>query len=67
MPLHGVTVDDVDNLSAITESLSRLSRTATTRIVFDEYQPASDYRKAAVAINKVSYVMGEILDSQYLT
>ena len=36
MPLHGVTVDDVDNLSAITDSLSRLSRTATTRIVFHE-------------------------------
>ena len=67
MPLYGVTVDDISKLPAITESLSRLSRTATTRIVFDEYQPASDYRKAAVAINKVSYVMGEILDSQYLT
>ena len=67
MPLYGVTVDDVDDLPAITESLSRLSRMPTTRIVFDEYQPASDYRKAAVAINKVSYVMGEILDSQYLT
>ena len=65
--MYGVTVDDVSSLAAITESLSRLSRTATTRIVFDEYQPASDYRKAAVAINKVSYVMGEILDSQYLT
>ena len=62
-----MTVDDVQDLPAITDSLSRLSRTPTTRIVFDEYQPASDYRKAAVAINKVSYVMGEILDSQYLT
>jgi len=67
MPMYGVTVDDVSSLAAITESLSRLSRMPTTRIVFDEYQPASDYRKAAVAINKVSYVMGEILDSQYLT
>ena len=28
--------------------------------------PASYYRSAAVAINKVSYVMGEILDSQYM-
>ena len=67
MPMYGVTVDDVSKLKSITDSLSRLSRTPTTRIVFDEYQPASDYRKAAVAINKVSYVMGEILDSQYLT
>ena len=66
-PLYGVTVDDVSGLSSITEALSKLSRTPTTRIVFDEYQPASGYRKATVAINKVSYVMGEILDSQYLT
>lgn len=29
--------------------------------------PVSYYRSAAVAINKVSYVMGELLDSQYLT
>ena len=67
MPMYGVTVDDVSKLKTITDSLSRLSRTPTTRIVFDEYQQASDNRKAAGAINKVSYVMGEILDSQYLT
>ncbi|HMN20065.1 MAG TPA: hypothetical protein PKA16_01600 [Ottowia sp.] len=66
-PLHGVTVDDVSGLSSITESLSRLSRTPTTRIVFDEYQSAASYRKATEAIHEVSYVMGEILDSQYLT
>ena len=67
LPLYGVTVDDISGLSSITEALSRLSRTPTTRIVFDEYQAASSYRAATVAINKVSYVMGEILDSQYLT
>ena len=61
-----MTVDDVSSLPSITEALSKLSRTPTTRIVFDEYQPASSYRAAAVAINKVSYVMGEILDSFYL-
>lgn len=67
VPLYGVTVDDISGLSSITEALSKLSRTATTRIVFDEYQPASSYRKAAEEISKVSYVMGEILDSFYLT
>ena len=65
-PIYGVTVDDISGLSDITQSLSRLSRTPTTRIVFDEYVPASYYRKAAVEINKVSYVMGEILDSFYM-
>lgn len=66
LPLYGVTVDDVSGLPSITEALSKLSRTPTTRIVFDEFQPASSYRQAAVAIHQVSYVMGEILDSQYM-
>lgn len=65
-PIYGVTIDDISNLSAITDALSRFSVTPTTRIVFDEYQPARSYRNAAVAISKVSYVMGEILDSFYL-
>ena len=66
LPLYGVTVDDVSGLPSITEALSKLSRMPTTRIVFDEFQPASSYRQAAVAIHQVSYVMGEILDSQYM-
>ena len=66
MPMYGVTVDDISSLPSITEALGKLSRTPTTRIVFDEYMPASYYRKAAAEINKVSYVMGEILDSFYL-
>lgn len=66
MPLYGVTVDDISGLSAITQSLASLPKMPTTRIVFDEFQPASDYRQAAVAIGQVSYVMGEILDSLYV-
>ena len=65
-PLHGVTVDDVSSLTNITQSLSKLAKMPTTRIVFDENVAPSYYRKAAVAISKVSYVMGEILDSQYM-
>ena len=65
-PLHGVTVDDISRLSDITTSLSRLSKMPTTRIVFDENVEPAYYRNAAVAINKVSYVMGEILDSFYV-
>ena len=65
-PVIGVTVDDISNLSAITTALSKLSRMPTTRIVFDEHQPASSYRAATEAIHQVSYVMGEILDSQYM-
>jgi hypothetical protein len=61
--MYGITIDDISGLTATTAALSQLSKKPTTRIVFDEWQPASGYRNAAVAINKVSYVMGEILDS----
>ena len=65
-PIYGVTVDDISGLNEITNSLSKLSRKPTTRIVFDENVAPSYYRNATVAINKVSYVMGEILDSYYV-
>jgi hypothetical protein len=64
--VHGVTVDSVDNLSAIVESLKRLPHKPTTRIVFDENVPATSYTKAATQIQGVSYVMGELLDSFYV-
>lgn len=65
-PLYGVTVDDVSRLGDITTSLSKLPKRPTTRIVFDEFVDPSYYRKPAVEISKVSYVMGEILDSFYM-
>ncbi|MFZ3142086.1 hypothetical protein [Polaromonas sp.] len=65
-PIYGVTIDDISGLSNITQSLGKLSKKPTTRIVFDENVAPSYYRDATVAINKVSYVMGEILDSQYV-
>ena len=37
-----------------------------TRIVYDMGKNASDYREATVAIHKVSYVMGEIVDSFWM-
>jgi hypothetical protein len=62
----GVTVDDVSNLSAITESLRLLPHKPTTRIVFDEYVAAADYQTATTKIRAVSNVMGELLDSFYV-
>jgi hypothetical protein len=38
----------------------------TTRIVFDEWQPASGYVTAVNRIDSVSDIMGEILDSYYM-
>ena len=65
-PMYGVTVDSVDKLPAIVDSLQALSQTPTTRIVFDEEAPASKYVKSVNEIHKVSYVMGELLDSFYV-
>src|SRR5437667_8809753 len=61
--IYGVTVSSVRDLNDITESLSKLCKKPTARIVFDEWVPASRYVEAVKEIHKVSYTMGEILDS----
>jgi hypothetical protein len=64
--MYGVTVDDVSDLPAIQLSLSSLTHKPTTRVVFDETVPASEYADAVAGIHEVSFVMGEILDSFYV-
>ena len=64
--LYGVTIDRTDKLSKILDSLRRLSKRPTTRIVFDEFVAAREYQVATNAIFNVSYVMGELLDSFYV-
>jgi hypothetical protein len=66
VPLYGVTIDDISQLSAIIESLQKLARKPTARIVFDETVGPAYYRKAAIAMSSVSWLMGEILDSAYV-
>ncbi|ADJ29582.1 hypothetical protein [Nitrosococcus watsonii] len=66
-PLYGVTVDSVDHLNYIVRSLRSLPRMPTTRIVFDEFVPAKNYKKAVNEISRASYVMGEILDSSAMS
>lgn len=65
-PLYGITVDNVKNLSGIVESISNLSRRMTTRIVFDSGKTPGDYREATETIHKVSYVMGQPVDSFWM-
>ncbi|MGH2576083.1 MAG: hypothetical protein ACRDFC_10330 [Ignavibacteria bacterium] len=65
--VHGVTIDAVNNLNAITYSLKRLSKKPTARIVFDEWIPASKYLSPCKKIHKVSFIMGELLDSRYFS
>ncbi|MGE0870765.1 MAG: hypothetical protein AB7P03_19520 [Kofleriaceae bacterium] len=65
--IYGVTIDSIDDLDDIVDSLAHLSRKPTTRIVFDENVPATDYTSATIAIHDVSHVMGELLDSFYVS
>lgn len=62
----GLTIDAVNNLNAIVTSLQNLNKKPTTRIVFDEFVPASDYVNAVNQIHNVSFILGELLDSYYM-
>jgi len=65
--VYGVTIDAISNLSAIVTSLSSHCYKPTTRIVFDEFVPATEYVDAVNQIHNVSFIMGEILDSYYMS
>jgi len=65
-PLYGVTVDDISNITNIVDSSKALAHMPTTRIVFDTGVDASNYTTAVNTIQPVSYIMGEILDSEGL-
>ncbi|RPI16505.1 MAG: T9SS C-terminal target domain-containing protein [Ignavibacteriae bacterium] len=65
-PVYGVTIDGVNPISDIKTSLSSLPKKLTTRIVFDEWVPATDYTNAVNQLSPVSFIMGEILDSYYM-
>jgi len=62
-PLYGVTVDDVTNLGDIVAGARALGHMPVTRVYFNVKEPASYYAAAVRAIQPVSYVMGELLDS----
>jgi len=66
-PIYGITLDDVSDLQSITDSLNYLERFPTVRIVFDEQVSASDYDDAVSQIRPFAFIMGEILDSFYLS
>lgn len=65
--IWGVTIDATEPLPDITAALGKHAKKPTTRIVFDELVPASDYQASATAIHGVSFVMGELLDSFYVS
>jgi hypothetical protein len=65
-PLRGITVDNVKNLDKIVASIEHLSKKPTTRIVYDTDKSAAQYRNATEAIHRVSYVMGQPVDSFWM-
>lgn len=64
--IYGVTIDDIGEIDQIVLSLQKLPVKPTVRIVFDEWIPAEQYADAVDNIHKVSFIMGEILDSYYM-
>lgn len=62
----GVTIDDVEPIDDIVDSLASLSVKPTARVVFDENVPAAYYQEPVAKLHAVSFVMGELLDSFYV-
>ena len=63
--IYGITLDSVDEPSEIVDAIQSLSKMPMSRIVFDKWRPASDYKLPASQIYQKSFVMGELLDSYY--
>jgi len=64
--MFGITIDGINNINNIATSIARHSNKITTRIVFDEWIPASDYAAAVNKLDTVTGIMGELLDSYYV-
>ncbi len=62
-PFYGVTVDSIGNLSQIVAGAQHLPDMPTTRLYFDVKEPARYYAAAVDALQPVSFLMGELLDS----
>jgi len=62
-PRFGVTTDSITNLNAIMASSRHLPDKPTTRIYFDVSHGPRYYLRAATRLHRVSYLMGELLDS----
>lgn len=62
-PVYGVTIDEITHLQEIVDALAALPERPTTRVYFNAQEPPSYYAQAVTAIDPVSAVMGELLDS----
>ncbi|MCX7878019.1 MAG: hypothetical protein N2510_05175 [Ignavibacteria bacterium] len=65
--INGVTIDGINGINNIVNSLARHNRKMTVRIVFDEWVPALQYQNAVNRIDSFANIMGEMLDSYYMS
>ncbi|MCC6865420.1 MAG: hypothetical protein IT280_04605 [Ignavibacteria bacterium] len=64
--MFGVTIDGVNNINNIVNTLKNHRYKMTTRIVFDEWVPANEYITSVNKLDSVTLIMGELLDSYYV-
>ncbi|MEO8512755.1 MAG: hypothetical protein ABI543_04295 [Ignavibacteria bacterium] len=64
--MYGITIDGINNINSIFQTIAGHRCRMTTRIVFDEWIPASDYTAAVNKLDSVTIIMGELLDSYYV-
>jgi hypothetical protein len=62
-----VTLDDVSNVNAALSAFKLLGRVPTARIVLDTGEPASYYLAPIQTLRPSAYIMGELVDSSYMT
>jgi len=60
---NGVTLDSTAALADSIDSIASLNTPMVTRVVFDEWVPASFYGDPVTRLYDKSFIMGEILDS----
>lgn len=62
-PIYGVTIDEVSHVEELTAALAALPYRPTTRVYLAPREPAGYYSQPLASIDRVSDVMGELLDS----
>jgi len=65
LPIYGVNLVDLSNMSGIIESLAHLPYKPTVRVVFHPDISAVAYYPLLVQLRQHAYIMGELLDSNY--
>jgi hypothetical protein len=61
--IWGITVDDVYYFAPTLDAIKSLSKPVMTRVVFDPWIPASYYLPAVKQLAQISYIMGEVVNS----